>query len=1244
MTEQSPLSYHIKRVLCACLVFLSHLAMVNAQCSLQVSDHTCVDDLISLVANSTNGVSSVSWKFGDGNTSTTTSPNHRYAAAGTYTITATIQQTSGGSCTATKQITVYNAPDVDVSLDASSEYCFTQNNICVVDNSTSGNTSTTNVKRIILWGDGGKTDGNAPKKGDKICYSYQQSGPMSLTIELTNDKGCEAKQEVNIQIKHDFFGVFTTGRESKDCDKQTNWFLLDTAWYKDTVKSAASRIIMDYGDGNRDTVPMDTSVFYHDFKASGNYDVYAIIEFKNGCVTRYKRPVGISLDRVDPKPQKSDSVLCYPETFEFTHRNEFGAIFGWTALDTAGNIVDFFSGQRVGYFTPPEPGEYHIRLEIKKGDCSVEAFDTIHSVGVKAVPVLLNASQCSPKDTVIFCNQSITHGNVSLRWLWLYGDLSAPQCTTNTAKNQNVGNNCNFSNDFSGKHFYDSDMCGETWLKAYDDNYGCADSAREYVAIKIPNRDDFTVDPGSRCLNSPVLFTADDCYGSVLINFDSACDKNNFVEFEQGHAYKKTCDSTGWVTYGIIVNTGSARVYRSCDLTDFYIDSSRICNDTFWFHHAFRLNPSPKPQALLRFTGCLPSTLTGEFYVQDQPNVRSLYFDWGDGLRDTMEVPIDSSLPDFTHTYVTSGQYEGGIKMETDSGCTAEVYFDRDIGFYNNFTFSKPVCPGSTVHFVDSVVYWWDTNQYWRWYPPYKMINNPERLHWNFGDGTGWFGDTAEISHVFEKEGEYIVTMASTDKTGCSDTARHVVKVQKIKAGIKDLGKKLLCDDILQVFDSSELADSINDKITEYWWDFGDGKTPSFLKDPFHFYSSYGEFTITHVIENSVGCRDTTAITINIDGPLPHFDILSDTVACVPHTVEFKNNSTKATDYIWYLGDTSSNNNTLSTDADTNVSFTYTKPGIYYIYLYAGDSVVNPDNNNNVYYCNSTFPDTNAVSHEVRRVVILPIPEVDFDVEDIVCTNNEVVLADQSDPIYNIYRWYWDNDSVASLTENNTVVFEDTGTITIRYYPTYEPQGPYQRRCYDSIEKTIQVFDHQAEFTFTQDSICPTFNFSANIEDGNEIVWDFGHPQSGHKNTSFDANARHNFAPDIGTFEVCLQSKSKEGCTDTACVEVESNFEFDLFIPNIITPNDDGLNDYLDIEITGEKVYELSIYNRWGERVYYSNVDYGIGSELNWDGTEIKSGRPCPGGTYFYIFEFVEDCVDDAPKERYSGTVTVVRD
>ena len=68
-------------------------------------------------------------------------------------------------------------------------------------------------------------------------------------------------------------------------------------------------------------------------------------------------------------------------------------------------------------------------------------------------------------------------------------------------------------------------------------------------------------------------------------------------------------------------------------------------------------------------------------------------------------------------------------------------------------------------------------------------------------------------------------------------------------------------------------------------------------------------------------------------------------------------------------------------------------------------------------------------------------------------------------------------------------------------------------------------------------------------------------------------------------------------------------------VPNIITPNGDGLNDYLVIDEIdpNNNQSELVIYNQWGDLVYKANP-----YKNDWGG-QFKS-QPLPDGTYYYIF------------------------
>jgi gliding motility-associated-like protein len=85
----------------------------------------------------------------------------------------------------------------------------------------------------------------------------------------------------------------------------------------------------------------------------------------------------------------------------------------------------------------------------------------------------------------------------------------------------------------------------------------------------------------------------------------------------------------------------------------------------------------------------------------------------------------------------------------------------------------------------------------------------------------------------------------------------------------------------------------------------------------------------------------------------------------------------------------------------------------------------------------------------------------------------------------------------------------------------------------------------------------------------------------------------------------------------------------DIFIPNIITPNGDGKNDYFVIR--GLDRYPgstLAVYNRWGNQVY-QNKNY----DNRWDALGLTES------TYFYILKVRTPQGD----RDYKGWVEVVR-
>lgn len=107
---------------------------------------------------------------------------------------------------------------------------------------------------------------------------------------------------------------------------------------------------------------------------------------------------------------------------------------------------------------------------------------------------------------------------------------------------------------------------------------------------------------------------------------------------------------------------------------------------------------------------------------------------------------------------------------------------------------------------------------------------------------------------------------------------------------------------------------------------------------------------------------------------------------------------------------------------------------------------------------------------------------------------------------------------------------------------------------------------------------------------------------------------------------------------DACDLEIELNTEpgseveaCAFFIPNLITPNGDGQNDFWSVIHPLEESYELTMLSRWGEEIF---SDSEFTSDKRWNG-EDSNGNRIPTGVYFYLLK--------GQQETYSGTINLLR-
>lgn len=149
-----------------------------------------------------------------------------------------------------------------------------------------------------------------------------------------------------------------------------------------------------------------------------------------------------------------------------------------------------------------------------------------------------------------------------------------------------------------------------------------------------------------------------------------------------------------------------------------------------------------------------------------------------------------------------------------------------------------------------------------------------------------------------------------------------------------------------------------------------------------------------------------------------------------------------------------------------------------------------------------------------------------------------------------------------------------------------------------------------AEFTATPDSgLYPLevlfFDTSFNAV---SYYWDFGNGD-----TSNLVNPPVMVYDTGGVYTVTLVITDAAGCTDTATYTINVIGEGTVIIPNIFSPNGDGVNDLFKVRAEFIESFDIVIFNRWGNLIAtYEFLQAG------WDG-RTEAGLEVPEGVYYYI-------------------------
>ncbi len=270
------------------------------------------------------------------------------------------------------------------------------------------------------------------------------------------------------------------------------------------------------------------------------------------------------------------------------------------------------------------------------------------------------------------------------------------------------------------------------------------------------------------------------------------------------------------------------------------------------------------------------------------------------------------------------------------------------------------------------------------------------------------------------------------------------------------------------------------------------------------------------------------------------------------------------------------------------------------------------------------------------QVTIVPRPEFALTyTPDHGCVPLPVTLNVQYSPDNARLFWTIDNDSVFIYHDSVSTLhisLPEPGYYGVSLLVESAPG------CADSV--TYPNVIHVADFPHADFMFSPSEPengeevFFYNLSTGENIsnfVWNFGDGHSSY--VEEPSHAYHLTESEMMT--VHLTVTNSDGCSDDTIqvVPVEDNFAF--FVPNSFTPNNDGKNEIFLPRVNDVTNYELIIYNRWGELIFYTN-----NPEIGWDG--FIEGKPAPEGVYVWRIHYAKIGTPDEMMVR-NGNVTLIR-
>ena len=522
---------------------------------------------------------------------------------------------------------------------------------------------------------------------------------------------------------------------------------------------------------------------------------------------------------------------------------------------------------------------------------------------------------------------------------------------------------------------------------------------------------------------------------------------------------------------------------------------------------------------------------------------------------------------------------------------------------------NSPICAGTTVTFTAIPVNGGTTPTY-QW--QINGVNVPGETGVTFSSSTLSNNDVVTVNMVSNG------TCLTTPNATASTPAISITNSQTPSVTISGTPTTNICTASSVTFTANPTNGGVN---PTYQWQINGVNVPGETNVTFTTTSFLNNDVITVVLTSNASCLTTPTATANTPAILVGGTILPSVVItgsptspiCNGITVTFTANPTNGganPTYQWQI-------NGVAVPGQTGVTFTTSSLNnndVVTVSMVSNDPCV-------------TSPNTNSLGVTIQiGGTLIPTVLISGTPTGIICSGTAITFtANPTNGGTNpTYQWQINGvnvpGAIASTFASNSLNNDDVVSVILTSNdPCADPlianDVTNQIKVQDLLTPTVLI-------SSSTPPVCPgdpfVFNFSSTNQGSSPTYqWQVnGVSVNGATNATFSSNnllINDLVSVVLTSNATCLTSNLASNSLSVLQVS-DQEFEFVGEFPNVITPNNDGLNDVLDLDSYFSSCieYQLLILNRWGNTIYTQQK-----GDKPFEGKDL-SGKDLLDGVYFY--------------------------